>query len=139
LPRHKPLRGSPAYGQASAGIHALVIAATTAIAAVRTMISAIRRDGNFCRHQAPLDDRQAHPERQYERQEQSSDTMPRPALHRAPNMARLNGISKCLHARSLSSGREIRLQRSKIQGVDNGAVGHGTAVALRCHVVEDQR
>jgi hypothetical protein len=44
VPWNQPLAASPTYDQADAGIDAIVIATTTAIAAARTVISAIGRD-----------------------------------------------------------------------------------------------
>lgn len=93
--REHPVSGRPAHGQAHACI-GLVIAAATSIAVAGSGVAGFSRDGHLCRHQAPLDDRQTHPERRDERQEQSSDAMPRPAFHHATSMARLDSMSKSL-------------------------------------------
>jgi hypothetical protein len=42
----------------------------------------------------PLDDRQAHPERHFEREEHRSDAVARPAFHRGTSMAQSESISK---------------------------------------------
>ena len=62
VPWNQPLAASPTYDQADAGIDAIVIATTTAIAAARTVISAIGRDGHLRRQHAALGAGQAHPE-----------------------------------------------------------------------------
>ena len=73
-----------------------MIAATTPVAAARSMMSAIRRDGHLCRHHAALDEGQAHPEPQQDRQEQNARPMPGPAFHGASKMAPLAAIGKVL-------------------------------------------
>ena len=87
------MSGRPAHGQAHACI-SLVIAATTAVAAARSMIDAISRDGHLRRHHAALHERQAHPERQQERQEERADPMAKAAAHSAAKMATLGLLSK---------------------------------------------
>jgi hypothetical protein len=59
--------------------------------------------------------------------------MPGPAFHRAPNMARSDGISK---SPQLTYGAGLGVARSGFrahgtQGVDDGAFGDGAALALR--------
>jgi hypothetical protein len=61
--REHRLSGKPAQRQASADIDVLVIAAITAIAVARAVMSAISCDGHLRRHHAALHERQAHPER----------------------------------------------------------------------------
>jgi hypothetical protein len=94
FPRHQTLSGRPACGETGGGIHVVMIAAPTAVAATRPVMSVIGRDSHLRRHDAALDQGQAHAEQ--DRQEQCSDAMRRPATHRAPNMARSHGISKSL-------------------------------------------
>src|SRR5918996_2488193 len=65
------------------------------------MISAISRDGHRRRHHARLDEGQAHPEPQQDRQEQNSRSMPGPAMHGARNMAPSAAISKVLLSKGL--------------------------------------
>ena len=95
FPGQYALSGRRAHRQAHACV-GLVIAAATPVAVAGPGVTGFSRDGQLCRHQAPLDERHAHPERQYQRQEQNSDAMPTPAFHRAPNMARSDSISKSL-------------------------------------------
>jgi hypothetical protein len=90
------LSGKPAQRQASAGIGIHVVAATTAIAVARRMMSAISRDGHRRRHHAALDEGQAHPEPQQNRQEQNARPMPGPAFHGASKMALLDANGKSL-------------------------------------------
>ena len=82
-------------GQAR-GCIGLVIAAATPIAVAGPSVAGFRWDSHLGRHQAALDDREAHPERHYERHEHSPDAMARPAFHPAPDMARSDTIRKLL-------------------------------------------
>ena len=87
FPRHQPLGGRPAYGQADAGVRVLVITAPTAVAAARAVMSTISRDGDLRQHHLAVDEGQAHPEPQQYGQEQNARPMPGPVFHGAPKMA----------------------------------------------------
>jgi hypothetical protein len=60
------------------------------------MLSAISRDGHCHRHHAALDEGQAYPKSQQDRQEQNTRPMPGPAFHRASKMVPSAAISKVL-------------------------------------------
>jgi hypothetical protein len=117
--REQAMSGRPAHRNTCAGAGAAVIAAATPMAVAGPSVAGIGRDGHLRCHHAALDEGQAHPEPQQNRQEQNSNAMPGPAFHRAPNMARSNGISKSPSSHSFSSPdgaglgrRAIRLPRS---------------------------
>lgn len=82
--RHQPLRRAPAYGQANASVHALVIAT---IAAARPVTSAIDCEAHLRCHHAALDVGRACAEPQQKRQDQNPRPMPRPAFHGVSRMA----------------------------------------------------
>jgi hypothetical protein len=81
FPGHQPLSGRPAHRQAHACVGLTIIAAAAAVAATRPGVADFGRDGHLGLHQASLDERQAHPERQQQRQEQSSEPVPRRGKH----------------------------------------------------------
>jgi hypothetical protein len=104
-------------------------------------VAGIGRDGHLRCHHAALDEGQTHPEPQQNRQEQNSNAMPGPAFHRAPNMARSDGISKSPQLTYLLKPGWRRPWASRDQasalmeqGVDDRAFGDGAALALRRHV-----
>jgi hypothetical protein len=78
FPRKQALSGRRAREEARARVEVGFI---TTIAAMGARLGSFGGKGHLCRHQACLDERQAHPERQEKRQEQCSDPMLRRAAH----------------------------------------------------------
>ena len=95
FPRHQSLSRRPAHRQAHACV-GLVITATTAVAAARPVMGPISGDGHLRRHDAALDEGQAHAEPQQDRQEQNARPMQGPAFHGRPKMALLDANGKSL-------------------------------------------
>lgn len=87
LPWNQALSGRPADRKARTDAGAAVTATVALDASARPLTAGAGRDGHLCRHHPAMDERQAHPKRQYERQVQPSDAIPGPAFHRAPKMA----------------------------------------------------
>ena len=78
FPGKQTLYGRRAREEARACVEVGFVAA---IAAMGARLGGFGRNGHLGRHQTPLDERQAHPERQEKRQEQCSDPMLRRAAH----------------------------------------------------------
>jgi hypothetical protein len=77
---NQPVSGRSAYGQAHACI-GLVIASAAPIAVAAPGVAGCSRDGQLCRHQTALDEREAHARAERKDQEQSTRPIPMPALH----------------------------------------------------------
>jgi hypothetical protein len=121
LVRQQPVAARPAHRQTGADLGIGVIIAA-AIASARP--GGPGRDGHRRRHQATLDEREAHPDRQEEREEEDSNSMPRPASHRGANMAASNADGKAHDSGVVS-------RTSLTAGPDSG-IGRGP-VATRHH------
>ena len=127
--REQALSGGPAYGEADTGFHVLVIAATTAVAAARPVMSLISGDGHPGRHHAALDEGQAHAEPQQDRQERNARPMPGPAFHGEPKMALLNANGKSLQLSPPldCSGILKRNPRSPICSIESASNGRSSS------------
>jgi hypothetical protein len=80
FPRQQAVRGRPTRREAnSCGVVAIAVGA--AVAAMGARFGGFDWKGHLGRHQASLDERHAHPERQEKRQEQSSEPMLRRRVH----------------------------------------------------------
>jgi hypothetical protein len=94
FPRGHAMSGRAAHRQAHACVGLTILAAAAAVATARSGVTGFSGDGHLRRHQSALHERQAHPKRQQERQEERADPIAKLAAHGRAKMATLGLPSK---------------------------------------------
>ena len=119
--RRHTLSGRPAHRQAHVCVGLTILAAAAAVATTRSGMTSFGGDGHFRRHQSALHERQTHPKRQQERQEERADPIAKLAAHSGAKMATLGRLSKTFE----NQGRDSEHFRS------SRATGHAVERAPR--------